>query len=112
MVREIYAYSFTSPLSIAQMFERLNANGPWKWLERDNDRYGEYISTRPIDAPHQGIAKILFDEEIGRFALNVELGSEAPGPQAAFDRVRDVVLAQVLPYVQASDITDVEDYSS
>jgi hypothetical protein len=112
MVREAFAYAFDTALSIAEMFERLNTRGPWRWIERENDRWGDYISARAIDAPHEGIAKILYDDELRRFAINVELASEVPAPQAAFDRVRALVLSQILPAIDARDIAEAEDYSS
>ena len=98
MKRNAYAYKFKTDLSLPEVFNRLNELGPWRWLERDNDRWGEYLSARAIEAPHDGLAKILIDE--GQFVINVALKSEASDPQPAFDAVRKLVLEQILPAIR------------
>jgi hypothetical protein len=108
MNRDIYAYAFKSDLSIPDMLKRLNEVGPWQWIDRDSDRYGEYIAARAVEAPHHGTAKILFDDD--RYVINVALRSEEPDPQPAFDGVRKLVLDKVLPALGASDITETDDY--
>ena len=50
IVKRLFAYNFKSPLSIEQMFERLKELGVWRWLERDNDRWGDYISASPVES--------------------------------------------------------------
>jgi hypothetical protein len=108
VIRDLYAYAFKSALSLAEILEKLNASGPWQWLERDNDKWGEYISTRPIAAPHDGVAKILSEGD--HYAINIELRSEAPGPQGAFDAVRALVRETILPAIGAHEVVETDDY--
>lgn len=108
MIRDIYAYAFKSDFSLPDVFKRLNELGPWKWIERDNDRWGEYFSARAIEPPHDGVAKILTDE--GRYVINIELKSEEPNPEAAFDDVRKLVFEKILPALGASEIAETDDF--
>ena len=41
MKRTAYAYKFKTDLSLPEVFQRLNELGPWRWLERNNDRWAE-----------------------------------------------------------------------
>ncbi len=108
---DLYAYSFHSPLSMAEILERLNDLGPWQWIERDNDYWGEYISARALRDPHDhGMVKLISDE--GRYIINVYLRSKQPGAGAEFAAVRDIVFQRVLPALDASDILKTDDIES
>jgi hypothetical protein len=108
MMRDVYAYAFKSDLTLPQIFQRLNDLGPWQWIERDSDRWGEYISARAIARPHEGIAKIFVEPD--HYAINVSLSSEALNPQSAFNEVRKFVIERILPAIGARDISEIEDY--
>lgn len=107
---DLYAYSFYSPLSMAEIFQRLDALGTWRWIERDNDNWGEYISARALRDPHDGMVKLISDG--GRYIINVYLRSDQPGAGAAFAAIRDTVFQQVLPAIDASDILKTNDIES
>ncbi len=107
---DLYAYSFHSPRSMAEVFERLDNLGPWRWIERDNDNWGEYISARALPDPHNGMVKLISDE--GRYIINVYLRSNQPGAGAEFAAVRDIVFQRVLPALDASDILKTDDIES
>ena len=45
MTRATYAYAFTSALKLPEILIQMNRAGPWKWVERENDDWADYIST-------------------------------------------------------------------
>lgn len=107
-MRDTYAYAFTSTLSLSEIRTRLNAIGPWKWIERDNDRLGEYISAGVMRAPDFGIVKIFVEPD--HYALNVRLESDFDDAEECFAKVRDILMHKSLPAIEASNIRDVDTY--
>ena len=103
-----FAYSFTSPLSLADIRLRLNGLGPWRWIERDNDQFGEYISTRVLTSPDYGMIKVFSEPD--HYAINVLLGSEDACADARFGKIRDTLFKQLLPAIEASNIAPTETY--
>lgn len=110
IVTDLYAYSFYSPLSMSEVFARLSDLGPWRWIERDNDEWGEYISARALHEPHDGMVKLIKDSD--RYIINVYLRSKQPGAGEAFAEVRDIVFHRVLPALDAADILKTNDLES
>jgi hypothetical protein len=108
MTRHVYAYSFTSPLSLSQMLAKWNELGPWRWTERDNDQFGEYISTRVLDLPQRGMLKVFVESD--RYAINVMLQSENPNADNKFADIRTTIFERLLPAVEASAISEAETY--
>jgi hypothetical protein len=107
LVTDLYAYSFQSPLSMAKVLERLNDPGSWRWIERDNDNWGKYISARVLRNPHDVMIKLIRDE--GRYIINIYLRSNQPDAGAEFAAVRDMVFQQVLPALDDSVISKTDD---
>lgn len=107
-MRFAYAYAFESPLSLDGLRERFEQLSQWRWLDRDNDRWGEYISARAVPDPHHAMVKVIWDE--GRYVINVFARSDAAGAQAAFDALEATILDQLLPGVDASNVHDTELY--
>lgn len=115
-----FARSFDSDLAINEMFTRLNELGPWTWIERENDRWGDYISAAVLRHPERGIVKLLIDEEPAngmsgqtpskdwRFVIQVSLASDAPNALATFDEIQSTLLERVLPAVGARDVQEAE----
>ncbi len=106
-MRDAVAFKFTSELTIAEMYKRLTELGPWRWHERDNDRWADYISASPM--PDTQI-KILIDPDDGSFALNLKFVSEAADARQQFDNLRRDLLTRVLPAIDASGPTRTETY--
>ena len=101
-MRDAVAFKFISGLALEEMYKRLTELGPWRWYERDNDRWGYYISASPM--PDTQI-KILIDPDDGSFALNLKFVSEAPEARQEFDNLQRDLLIRVLPAIDASGPT-------
>lgn len=108
MNRDIYAYAFKSRMSMAEIRERLNDVGPWRWIDRDNDNWGEYISARALPDPDLGIAKILAEDD--HYVINVKLESARADPQSEFKEAENTVFRRVLPAIAAYEIKRTDDY--
>lgn len=109
MVRQLFAYKFKSPLTMDEIRNRLNGLGLWKWHERDNDRWGPYTSAAPVADVAQ--VKILTDPaDLDWYAVNVSFKSERPTAAADFQNLRHLLFTRMLPAIQASRLTETDDY--
>jgi hypothetical protein len=105
-VKRLYAYAFTTALAPAEMFARLRASGPWRWIDRDSERWGDHVSSAGVPG---AIVKILAGEPSpGRCAANVRFESDTADADAVEARVRQTLLARVLPSIDACDIAEIE----
>lgn len=106
------ALQFDSDLGLMQMLALLNELGPWKWTERDSDRWGEYISSGVLRQPQRGIAKILIDRgnqaSDAHFVIQVVLESDQPDANAVFDDIERTILDRILPALKATDVIATE----
>ena len=93
-MKAVAAWRFQCPYTREGMRDRLNALGPWRWIDRDSDRLGEYLSTRAI-ADH-GMIKIF--EEPAHWVLNVVLDAEETVVKATLD----TLFQQLLPGLEAT----------
>jgi hypothetical protein len=110
-VKQLFAYNFKSPLSVEQMFERLKELGVWQWHERDNDRWGDYISASPVESARHAQVKILVDpEDTTTFAVNVHFESDDPNAQSQFNDMRQTLFTKVLPAIAAQALTETDTY--
>lgn len=108
LMYDIYAYAFTSTLSLSEIRAKLNDIGPWSWIERDNDRFGEYISTRAMPDPDPGFIKIFVEPD--HYAVNVVLKSERVDAPEEFAIVRNTLMQKLLPAIDARNIRDTGTY--
>ena len=102
LMRSSFAYSFRSALALPDILARLNRLGPWRWIERDSDRFGDYMSASPLAAPDRVIVKLV--EEDGAYVVNVHVDSVAAA--ASLDRLHDELFTQILPAIAARDVTE------
>ncbi len=105
---DTYAYAFTSPRSLAEIRSVFNTLGPWNWVDRDNDRFGEYISAGALHDPDWGVVKIFVEPD--HYALNVRLESDRDDADESFAKVRDVLMRTLLPAIEAGNIRDTDTY--
>jgi hypothetical protein len=101
------ALGYDSALSLREQRDRLNAAGPYEWVDRDSEWYPDYISTRVYD--DYGFFKI-FDAVDGRFNLTVKLVTDRAIVKSELARLLEVARHQVLPKVDAQDIGSAEPY--
>ena len=102
------ACAFKSRLSLSRMLARLNQVGPWDWVERCNDHWGEYIAAGPWPSPHRGSVIVLEDRR--RFILNLTLTSDEPDAEAQFTSVRKVVFERIMPAIGARRLRPTNTY--
>jgi len=107
-MQDLYAYAFKSELSLKEILARLREILPWRWSERDNDNYGEYLSSRVLHDPDYGFVKVF--EEGNGYAINVKLESEATDARQILARIKKVVFETILPALSATDIKPTDDY--
>lgn len=103
-MKRVRAYAFKSPMTLPEIRARLDEAGPWRWIERESDRFGDYISARALADPDHGMVKIFIEGD--RFAVDLVLDAE---PQK-LDAVYDTLFAHLLPRIDASEITETEHY--
>ena len=101
--RDVYGYRFSADTQLDDMYETLSAAGPWRWLRRYSDHWGDYISARVLPRPQHGMVKL--HVEADHFVIRVVLRSDQSDAQAAFDAVRTTLLDNLLPAIGAHDVT-------
>lgn len=105
---DLSAYSFKTDLSLAQLFARLNEVGPWTWLERDNENWGDYLSSLASRDPYRTMVKIY--EEPTHFVVQMRFESEEADAASVFDTLRATLFERLLPAIGARDLTPTDTY--
>jgi hypothetical protein len=113
------AYSFESDLKFHGAVKRFDAIEDWvrkpnldgKWLVRDNDRHGDYLSYSAYDEADRNIVKsvsIFFDTTPKQITLSISSGRKtlfsALKLARAWKRHQSWVLDTLLPSIGARDI--------
>lgn len=104
----VNAFSFKSDRTLHQMLAVFRTLVTWPWFRRDNDRWGEYISTSTFPSPDRGIVKIFAEPD--HYAINIVLESDALGAQPRFDAVLEAIFKVLLPAVDAREIVETDTY--
>lgn len=107
-MNDLFAYTFESDVSLSDMLVRLNNHGPWRWIERDSEHWGDYISTRALKDPDYAMLKIFVEPR--HFAVNVKFESSRPDAQASLDELRQTLLTNALPMVGARNVQPTDTY--
>jgi hypothetical protein len=103
-MRESYAYTFTTSLAPAELFRRLRAEGTWTWIDRDSDRWGDYVSA--IDAPGAIVKVVPGEPARGRCLANVEFDSDAADAALQAAAVRRTLVEKILPALDAREVRE------
>jgi hypothetical protein len=109
-VIKLYACAFKSDVTLAEARAKFAELSTWEWLERDNDRWGEYISARAMGDPHRGMIKLFVEAD--HYVINILLKSDEPEDQVLplCDAVEKTIFDKLLPAIGAHDLTRVDDY--
>jgi hypothetical protein len=103
-VNRAAVYSFRRPKSLAEIFAAFNRVGPWRWSERDSERFGDYMSSSVLTAPDHGMVKLFVEPY--HYALNIVLEAD---DRAKLDAVYDTLFTLLLPLIGATDIKEEPD---
>ena|ERR1044072_4601283 len=101
-MRRDAAFSFQSDHDLRSLRERLNARGIHTWIERDNDNYGEYLSTRAH--ADYGFYKIYKDDQTAGYCFTIKFTCDRPTIDEEFAELERIALDEILPGVEARDI--------
>lgn len=104
-----FALGFDTALSIKEMISKLSLRHPrWEWTDWQNDRWGDYV--RGIRKTKEDPwFKILYDEDIQRWAVDVSFESTLAEADAISERLRAFVISELLPVVDAREVAALED---
>jgi hypothetical protein len=103
-MRQYYAYSFTTSLAPADVFRRLRADGTWTWIDRDSDRWGDYVSA--VDAPGAIVKVIPGEPAPDRWTANVAFECEDADADAQAEDLRETLVDRILPAIGARDVRE------
>lgn len=101
-MQRVRAYTFKSRMTLPEILARFREVGPWRWIERDNDRLGEYISARALPEPDQGMVKIFIEDAAEHYVIDLKLEAEP----LKVDAVYDTAFTLLLPAIGATEITE------
>ena len=101
--------TFITPLTAAQMYARLRETHDWNWMDRDGDRWGDYLSSSAIPGfPGASVSLYADEPEPGRCALNVRFRSDATDAETRFEALRRRLAATLLTSIEAQATTETE----
>jgi len=103
-----FAYSFKTDLTLPAMFSRLQQVGPWRWLERDSDRWDAYISATPVSESHREKAIVKIFVEDGFYVVDILLRSDHPEPRTKYEGVLQTLSQSLLPAIGAREINSAD----
>lgn len=112
------AYSFESDLSFRDAVTMLDAVENWvhrpnlenRWLIRDSDRFGDYLSWYAYDQAAQGITRMIciyFDTKPRQVTFSIssrETSSRKEDLERALTEHRGYILNELLPRIGARNI--------
>jgi hypothetical protein len=91
------------------MYARLRERCTWKWVDRDGDRWGDYVSTSSIPGfPGASVALFHDEPEPGRCALKVRFLSDDPDSARRLRELRNFLRATLLSSMEAHAVTETD----
>ncbi|MCH8805451.1 MAG: hypothetical protein IH986_05125 [Planctomycetes bacterium] len=105
-IKKIRAYAFASESSLEEMRVKLDAAGPWKWIERDSHYFADYLSTRTRD--DYAMLKLFENEEVQGYQLDIRFEAEGPTAEAEWQSFHEDLLSRFLPAVGAVGVRETE----
>lgn len=106
---KLYSYAFQSDVPLNEVRDKFKELTSWKWYDRDNDRWGEYLSARVLSDPHRGMIKLFV--EPGNYVINILFESEKPEEALPLcEVVEKTIFDTLLPAIRAHDLVKVDDY--
>jgi hypothetical protein len=105
-MRSLYAYAFSTALAPADVFRKLRETATWMWVDRESDRWGDYVSS--VGVPGAIVKVFCGEPSPDRCAANVRFESEADDAAVQDAAVRKTLLQKILPSIGATDVTEIE----
>lgn len=101
--RTTRAFAFQSPLSLAQMKQKLDVALQRPWLSGDSEWHGDYLGG---SASPGAVARIYATNVSHRFHVDLRFVAEAVSPDGReeFLRAESILLRTVLPVIEAHDV--------
>ena len=93
------AFAFRSSLSLDEMLARLKGDATERWRGVDPDSRDEYVTNTPTE---DGQAKYRIFRDGERYVIDI---ADVLKDLVAFSRARDQVQGEILPLLEAYDIT-------
>jgi len=101
------AWTFSSPMSLAELKTALDRSTDRVWRERDSEHYGDYLAVSESSGyAHSSRARIYQDG--GRYRLEVRWQSEAPDADASWLAFEQWLKRDVLTAAGAADVEEAE----
>ncbi len=111
---EAMAYAFRSPLSLAQMLERLNERSGRSWSMVNSDSAGEYIGSAlwgDDDEDYKNRLRVLADGD--GYVLAIYLRSFRPTAEQEWSELLSYARDELLSLLEAVDVRQAaDDYTS
>jgi hypothetical protein len=101
-MKRLFAYAFQTHLPLTQIALQLGEAGGWRWMEREGERWGDYLST--VGVPGATVKIFMNEPTPGTCAVSIRFESDAPDAQAQAAAIERRVLDAVLPAIGAHAI--------
>ena len=98
----LWAYDFECDKTIEEIILTLNEAGPWRWIWRDKDALGPYISSVPLE----GVRARIYYAEGPTYTADFKLGVACSAERSTLDDV----LGDLLGKLNARNVSECEGY--
>jgi hypothetical protein len=107
------AFAFHTSFSLAEMLARLDGVGDHRWIERDRDAWGDYISsiTSGPGERDKTRMRIISPDDVSGWVLDLQFTSDEADAEQRLERFLAFAKETVLTVVDASQVREVDDYS-